>query len=139
MKRVVVSGYFNPLHIGHLSYLIEAKKLGDWLTVIVNSDKQVALKGSQPFMNELERGLIIMHLKPVDSVIIARDEDGSVCKTLEYLKPDIFAKGGDRTIDNIPERNTCEELGIQMIFNVGGSKIQSSSKLKEKLLKYGTG
>ncbi len=130
-KRVVVavSGYFNPLHIGHIRHLKEAKKLGTELVVIVNSDYQVKLKGSVPFMPEKERMEIVAALKPVDKVVLAVDQDGSVCKSLELIKPDIFAKGGDRTKDNIPEVPVCEKLGIEMIFNVGGGKVQSSSWL----------
>ena len=100
---VAVSGYFNPVHIGHIKYIEEAKKLGKKLIVIVNTDKQVKLKGSSPFMNERERLEMIAALRFVDNVILAIDEDETVCKTLELIKPDIFANGGDRTKKNIPE------------------------------------
>ena len=126
---VAVSGYFNPLHVGHIRYLKAAKKLGTKLIVIANSDAQVKLKGSVPFMPENERMEIVKALKPVDEVVLSVDQDGSVCKSLELIKPDIFAKGGDRTRDNIPEVPVCEKLGIEMIFNVGGGKVQSSSWL----------
>ena len=128
MKTVAISGYFNPLHVGHVRYITEASKLGD-LIVIVNSDLQVDLKGSVPFQSENERAEIISAIKGVKEVIIAIDSDSSVCNTLAFIAPDIFAKGGDRTIDNIPEKEICDELGIQMIFNCGGSKVQSSSDL----------
>jgi rfaE bifunctional protein nucleotidyltransferase chain/domain len=128
-KIVVASGYFNPLHEGHIKYLEEAKKLGDYLIVIVNNDNQVKIKGSIPFMSDIERANIIKALKVVDDVIISVDEGGSVCKTLEKIKPNVFAKGGDRTFDNIPEKEVCEALGIDMVFGVGGEKTQSSSTL----------
>jgi len=126
---VAVSGYFNPLHKGHIRYFQEAKKLGDKLIVIVNSDKQVKLKDSAPFMDQEERMEIVKALKPVDDVMLCIDNNKAVCKSLEKLQPDIFAKGGDRTLDNIPEKEICQRLGIKMIFGVGGNKIQSSSWL----------
>lgn len=127
--RVVVSGYFNPLHIGHLAMIREAKKLGDELFVIVNSDEQVKLKGSKPFMNQQDRFEIIQSLKGVDGVIVCFDQDRSVCKTLELLNPDIFCNGGDRSSKEIPEAKTCEQMGIKMVDNVGGKKIRSSSEI----------
>ena len=129
MKTVVASGYFDPLHIGHIRYLREAKKLGDKLIVILNNDKQAKLKKGRSFMPVNEREEILKSLEFVDEVVISKDEDLSVCKTLEMLKPDIFAKGGDRTIDNIPEKEICEKFGIKMVFGVGGEKVQSSSWL----------
>lgn len=129
-KHIVVSGYFNPLHKGHLKMIENAKKLGFFLTVIVNNDKQVKAKGSIPFMNEKERINIVSALKDVDRVILSIDKDKSVSKTLEMIKPDIFANGGDRkTTSDIPEKEICKKLNIEMIFNTGGKKIQSSSTL----------
>jgi len=129
---VVASGYFNPLHVGHVRYLKEAKKLGTKLIVIINSDKQSKLKGSIPFMNEKERAEIVSSLKSVDEIVLSIDKDKTVCKTLELIKPNIFAKGGDRVLGNIPEKEVCEKLGIKMVFGVGGGKIQSSSWLISK-------
>jgi len=133
-KEIVVatSGYFNPLHIGHLRCIQDAKKLGTKLIVIVNSDEQVNVKGSAAFMPEKERMEIVKALKPVDEVVLSVDKDLTVCKSLELVKPDIFAKGGDRTLGNIPEVPVCEKLGIKMVFGVGGGKIQSSSWLIKK-------
>jgi len=133
-KEIVVatSGYFNPLHIGHLRCIQDAKKLGTKLVVIVNSDEQVKAKGSVAFMPEKERMEIVKALKPVDEVVLSIDKDKTVCKSLELVKPDIFAKGGDRTLDNIPEVPVCEKLGIKMVFGVGGGKIQSSAWLIKK-------
>jgi len=126
---VAASGYFNPLHLGHIMYLEAAKRLGTKLVVIVNNDKQVKLKGSFPFMNEKERAAIVADLKPVDEVVIAIDEDMTVSKTLEMIKPDIFANGGDVTEENFREREVCERIGCKPLFGVGGAKIQSSSRL----------
>lgn len=132
---VAVSGYFNPVHIGHIRLFEAAKKIGTKLVVIVNNDKQVKLKGSVLFMDEMERIRIISALAMVDNVILAIDRDRTVCETLKLIKPDIFANGGDRTRNNIPEDAICKELGIKMIFNVGGEKTQSSSWLLKKALK----
>lgn len=136
-KEIVVatSGYFNPLHIGHLRCLQAAKKLGTKLVVIINSDDQVRVKGSAAFMPEKERMEIVKALKPVDEIVLSVDKDLTVCKSLELVKPDIFAKGGDRTLDNIPEVPVCEKLGIKMVFGVGGGKVQSSSWLIKKMIK----
>ena len=135
MIRVAASGYFNPIHSGHLSYLKEAKKMGDRLVVIVNNDKQCQLK-ENIFMNEQERMDILQSLRMVDEVVLSVDTDASVCRTLELIKPDIFAKGGDKTIDNIPEKKICKKLGIKMVFGVGCSKTQSSSNLLHKKWGY---
>jgi rfaE bifunctional protein nucleotidyltransferase chain/domain len=131
--KVVASGYFNPLHKGHVEYLEKAKALGDELIVIVNSDKQRALKGSKEFMHEEERMLIVAALRCVDEVVLSIDEDTTVCNTLRLIEPDIFAKGGDRTIDEIPEAKVCNEIGAHMVDGLG-DKVQSSSwllKIKE--------
>lgn len=129
MKKVAISGYFNPIHSGHLDYIKEAKALGDYLVVIINSDKQVALKGSVPFMDENERARILTDNKYVDEVFISIDVDRSVCKSLEAVKPDIFANGGDRFSDNVPENGVCAKLGIKTVFQIGGAKNESSSTL----------
>ena len=123
---VAVSGYFDPLHIGHIEYFEEAKKLGDILIVILNNDYQARLKNS--FMPQEERAKIIKSLRMVDKVFISVDEDKSVCKSLELIKPDIFAKGGDRYSYEIPETEICRKLGIKIVDGLG-KKIQSSSGL----------
>ncbi len=130
---VVVSGYFNPVHQGHVAMFEEAKKLGDRLVVIINSDKQRELKGSKEFMKEDERKFIVESIRHVNQAVVAIDEDKTVCQTLALIKPTIFANGGDRRNENeIPESRVCQEHGIKMIFNVGGGKIQSSSWLLKK-------
>ena len=125
---VAVSGYFDPLHIGHIEYFEKAKKLGDKLIVILNNDHQTRLKKGNSFMPQEERAKIIKSLKSVDEVFISIDEDGSVCKSLELIKPDIFAKGGDRYSHEIPENEICERHDIKIIDGLY-EKIQSSSEL----------
>ena len=136
MKRVAVSGGFDPIHIGHVRLINEAKKLGDKLIVIVNNDNWLKKKKGYTFMSEDDRVEIIRNLKAVDEVVLTKHEenteDMSVCLELEEIKPDIFANGGDRKENNIPEYALCEKLGIQMVFNVGGEKLRSSSELVEK-------
>lgn len=131
-RIVAVSGYFNPLHAGHLDLLEAAAVLGNRLVVIVNSDSQVALKGSRKFLGQEERLKIISSLKMVDTALIAIDGDRSVCRTLELIRPGIFANGGDVTMDNVREKYLCERLGIKMVFGVGGGKTQSSSSILEQ-------
>ena len=128
---VAASGYFDPIHIGHIEYLELAKKLGDKLIVIVNSDAQAIMKKGSPFMPEKERMEIVKSLRCVDEVVLSIDTDQSQCKTLEMLKPNIFAKGGDRYASEIPETPTCKKHGIKIIDGLG-AKIQSSSTLIAK-------
>ena len=142
-RIVVVSGYFNPLHVGHLDYLESAKKLGDFLIVIVNNDDQVKIKGSTPFMSLEDRIRIVKSLDCVSQAIPSVDEDSSVVQTLNILHTKysldwdfdemIFANGGDRKADDIPEYELCEKRGITMAFNVGGGHTQSSSILLNKV------
>ncbi|MDC3156070.1 adenylyltransferase/cytidyltransferase family protein [bacterium] len=126
--KVAVSGYFDPIHIGHLEYLKLAKDLGDYLIVIVNNDYQSNLKKGKSFMNELDRVEIVKALKLVDEVFLSIDKDRTVCKSLEKLKPDIFANGGDRSTEEIPEAEVCVNFNIKMIDGLG-DKIRSSSEL----------
>ena len=141
MKRtaVVVSGYFNPVHKGHLDLLENAKSLGDLLIVIVNSDKQRELKGSRQFMDEQERLRIIESLKPVDFAMISVDEDRTQNATLKEIWTMfsrsfniIFANGGDQTNTSIPEAETCEFLNIKLVDGLG-KKVQSSSWLLKQI------
>lgn len=128
---VAVSGYFDPLHVGHIEYLEKAKKLGDRLIVILNNNNQTNLKKGFFFMSQEERAKIIKTLKPVDEVFISVDEDDTVRKSLELLKPDIFAKGGDRYSHEIPENGVCKNNNIKIVDGLG-EKIQSSSELLRK-------
>ena len=125
-KVVVASGYFDPIHVGHIEYLELAKTMGDKLIVIVNNDWQAALKKGKSFMKEDDRLKIVSSLKCVDGVFLSIDKDKTVCKSLETINPDIFAKGGDRFSDEIPESKICRELNIDIIDGLG-KKIRSSS------------
>jgi D-beta-D-heptose 7-phosphate kinase/D-beta-D-heptose 1-phosphate adenosyltransferase len=135
---VAVSGGFDPVHRGHIRYFKEAKRLGNYLIVLLNSDEFLIRKKAKPFMNFEERKEILQAIKYVDEVVKVIDEDDSVAKTLEMVKPDIFAKGGDRIKSNLPksEIDVCQRLGIRMVFGVGGGKIQSSSWLLSKTVKH---
>lgn len=137
MKEIIVvaSGYFDPIHSGHIEYLELAKKLGDKLIVIINNDEQAKLKKGFVFMPYEEREKIVKSLKFVDGVVKSVDGDSSVCKTLEMIKPDIFAKGGDRFSYEIPESKICSKFGIKIIDGLG-NKIQSSSELVMKSKKF---
>jgi cytidyltransferase-like protein len=128
MITVCASGYFNPIHKGHIEYLEKARSLGDELIVIVNSDLQRSLKGSKEFQLEDERMIIVAALRCVTKVFLSVDLDTTVCKSIEAIRPTIFAKGGDRFAKEIPEAETCKKLGIVMVDNLG-IKIQSSSWL----------
>lgn len=126
---VVVSGYFNPLHVGHLEMISRGKKLGDKLIAIVNNDYQVALKGSVPFMSQTDRLKIVKALRDVDEVFLSIDKDKTVCKSLTKIKPDIFANGGDRhSIGDVPEYPICRKLQIKMVDGLG-RKIRASSEI----------
>lgn len=137
-KAVIVSGYFNPLHKGHLELFEKAKELGDLLIVIVNNDKQRELKGSKFFQDEEERIRIIRALHVVDMAWISIDEDYTQNETLKLMVNKFygsmklaFANGGDQNNDTIPERAICEQFNIELIDGLG-DKIQSSSWLLEK-------
>ncbi len=134
-KAIIVSGYFNPVHKGHLEYFHNAKTNADELFVIVNSDLQRELKGSKPFQEEEERMIIISNFKVVNRAILSIDKDRTVCETIRKIATEFsneyelaFANGGDQNNDTIPEKPICEELGIKLIDGLG-DKIQSSSWL----------
>ncbi|MGM5480062.1 MAG: adenylyltransferase/cytidyltransferase family protein [Nanobdellota archaeon] len=133
VKTVCVSGYFSILHKGHVRLFVEAKKLGDKLIVIVNNNDQQIRKKGKLIHDANDIKYILEHLEMVDEAIVAIDEDKTVCKTLEKLKPDIFANGGDRNKDNVPENDVCDKYNIKMVYNVGGEKTNSSSKLIKQL------
>lgn len=137
-KVIIVSGYFNPIHKGHLELFEKAKALGDQLWVIVNSDLQRELKGSKAFMQEDERLIIVNAIGIVDRVILSIDKDKTQCATLSHLAKKFgtdyklhFANGGDQNNDICPEREVCEKSGIDLIDGLG-DKIQSSSWLLNK-------
>ena len=136
-KAVIVSGYFNPIHKGHIEYFNSAKVLADKLFVIVNNDYQRSLKGSKEFQNEDERMIIVSNIKSVDEAVLSIDQDRTVCATLNMIAEKYghkyqlaFANGGDQNNETIPEREICNETGIKLIDGLG-DKIQSSSWLLE--------
>ena len=137
-KAIIVSGYFNPIHKGHLEYINNAKLLADKLIVIVNNDYQRVLKNSKEFQLEDERMLIVSNLKAVNKAVLSIDSDRTVCKTIENIANEFgesydlaFANGGDQNNDTIPERVICDRMGITLLDGLG-DKIQSSSWLLKK-------
>ena len=138
-KAIIVSGYFNPIHKGHLEYFNNAKTKADKLFVIVNNDHQRALKGSGEFQDENERMIIVSNIKAVDKAILSIDTDRTVCKTIESIAGEFgnefdlgFANGGDQNNDTIPEREVCDMMNVALIDGLG-DKIQSSSWLLKKI------
>ena len=134
-KGIIVSGYFNPIHKGHIEYFNQAKALADELFVIVNNDSQRILKGSKEFQKEQERIFIVSNIKSVDHCILSIDQDRTVIKTIEKISQDFgkeydlnFANGGDQNNNTIPERSICDQMGISLVDGLG-DKIQSSSWL----------
>ena len=138
-KAIIVSGYFNPIHKGHLEYFNIAKAMANKLFVIVNNDHQRELKGSKEFQDENERMIIVSNIKSVDKAILSIDTDRTVCATIKMIAEQFgsefdlgFANGGDQNNDTIPERTVCEEMNVALIDGLG-DKIQSSSWLLKKL------
>jgi len=133
-KIVAVSGGFDPIHIGHVRMIQEAAALGDELVVILNNDNWLMSKKGFVFMPEAERKEILESIRGVARVVLTKhmpdDQDRSVCEALREIHPDVFANGGDRFADNIPEAILAKELGIDLVFEIGrGGKVQSSSWL----------
>lgn len=141
MKVVIVSGFFNPLHGGHLDMIEAAAKMGDRLIVVVNNDKQQILKKDKIILQEMNRARLLRALRVVDEVIIAIDDDPTVIKTLDFIASQypsdelVFANGGDR--DNakvVPEADVCKLNNIAMVFGVGGdNKSDSSTRINQAL------
>lgn len=134
-KAVIVSGYFNPIHKGHLEYFNKAKEMADKLLVIVNNDFQRELKGSREFQDENERKIIVSNIKAVDKAFLSIDKDTTVIKTIEAIAKEFgqkfdlfFANGGDQNNKTIPERVICKKMNIILLDGLG-DKIQSSSWL----------
>ena len=141
-KKIIVaaSGYFDPLHSGHIRYFREAKKLGDKLIVIVNNDKQAELKKGHPFMHQKERLEIVKAIRYVDDVFLSIDKDKTVVKSLAKIKPGIFAVGADYSKHMLAEKEICDKLGIKIVdglarrFLISSKFKQSSSKILSKYL-----
>ena len=132
VNLITISGGFDPIHIGHIRLIKAASELG-YLIVILNTDEVLMRKKGYVFMPLAERKELLENIKGVSRVVVSIDEDDSVSRTLEAVKPAVFANGGDRDSEKeIREAETCSRLGIQMAFNVGGGKIQSSSDLIHK-------
>lgn len=146
-KIVMVSGGFDPMHIGHIRYMQEAKKLGDYLIVVINNDNWLRAKKGKEFMSQNDRKEILEAFNFVDEVIISNHKinmdysnpiQRSVCEEIKMIKPHIFANGGDRHPDGdpIPEVTVCEELGIKIVYNIGeGGKVRSSSEMLKEYSK----
>ena len=137
-KGIIVSGYFNPIHKGHIELFNQAKNLGDYLFVIVNNDFQRSLKKSKEFMLEDERMIIVESLSLTDYTFLSIDQDSTVCNTIEYIHNKFnhlysfsFANGGDQNNQVCPEAEICSKLGVYLIDGLG-DKIQSSSWLLKK-------
>lgn len=141
MKRVIVSGYFNPLHGGHLDMIESAKGLGVYLIVIVNNDRQQLLKKGKIILDEMNRVRLLSALRAVDEVVLSVDLDPPVIKTLREIAIKypgdklIFANGGDRDGQRVvPESDICDELGIEMVFGIGSDRVvkrDSSSRINQ--------
>jgi cytidyltransferase-like protein len=133
-KTIMVSGGFDPPHIGHIRMFKEASKWGK-VIVALNSDEWLMRKKGYVFMALKERMEIITEFASVDYVMSFDDTDDTACDAIVSMKPDAFANGGDRKKDNTPEMEMCDELGIQMLWGIGGKdKPQSSSWLVNKFL-----
>lgn len=141
MKVVIVSGFFNPLHGGHLDMIEAAARMGDRLVVIVNNDVQQVMKKDKIILPEENRARLIRALRDVDEVMIAIDQDSTVIKSLEAVAEKyrgdelVFANGGDRDSEKaISEADVCREYNIQMVFGVGGmEKADSSTRINQAL------
>jgi len=142
MRKIIISGGFDPLHKGHVRLIKEAKKLGDYLIVILNNDNWLENKKMFHFLEEEERKEIIIELRSVDEVILSKhvvdDNDISVIRALSSLREKhhddelVFANGGDRKANNIPEYKYCEDNNIELFFNIGGGKVNSSSDIAKR-------
>lgn len=137
MKRpvIAISGGFDPIHAGHIDYIEDAGKYGD-VHIYLNSDEWLKRKKGYGFMPLEQRARILWAMKGVAMVIPAHDEDGTVCKTIQQFRPQIFAKGGDRTADNTPEAEMCGHLGIEVMYGIGGDKTESSSSLLNRFAEW---
>ena len=130
-RTIIISGGFDPIHVGHIRMIKDAASYGE-VTAVVNSDDWLMRKKGYVFMPFEERCEVLQAIREVSDTASVDDTDNTVCEALRRLKPAMFGNGGDRTDKNTPEQDVCEELGIHMVFGLGGAKIQSSSELVEK-------
>lgn len=133
-KYIAISGGFDPIHSGHVDYIEDAARFGR-VMVVLNTDEWLIRKKGYVFQKWADRAKILRAMTDVFEVIPAEDDDGTVCKSLELYRPDMFGNGGDRTNKNTPEMQTCLEYGITMRFGLGGKKTQSSSELVKNVQK----
>lgn len=127
-KVIAVSGGADPVHLGHVKMINDAAKYGN-VIFILNSDDWLRRKKGYVFMPFEERAEILKAFRNVYDVISVDDSDGTVCEAIKEIKPDYFGNGGDRTDKNTPELALCEGLDIELVWGLGGDKIQSSSEL----------
>ena len=138
---VIISGYFSPLHCGHLDMIEAGAAMGDKLAVIVNNNNQQVLKKGKLIIDEADRLRIVQALRDVDLAMVSIDDDATVGASIEHLAkahPDhriIFGNGGDRDSGAVvPESGVCDQYGIEMVFDLGGSeKRDSSSRINQEL------
>lgn len=137
---IIISGYFSPLHVGHLDMIEDGASRGDKLIVIVNNNAQQKIKKGKIIIDEQDRLRIVNAIAAVDDAFVAIDEDRTVCASIAECArryPDyqlIFANGGDRTPGFVPEEPICQEHGIEMVFGLGGdTKADSSSRINVEL------
>jgi cytidyltransferase-like protein len=133
-KVVAVSGYFDPPTPTHLAYFQSARKLGDFLLVLLNNDAQLLMKRRGTKLEGhiryplSDRALILSEFRTVDIVVVSIDTGGGISETLKIVKPDIFAKGGDRDLTNLPaeEIQVCKAIGCEIVCGVGGGRSEKS-------------
>jgi D-beta-D-heptose 7-phosphate kinase/D-beta-D-heptose 1-phosphate adenosyltransferase len=135
---VCTSGYFDPIHPGHISCIRESKKLGDILVVLVNGDNQCVVKKGKAFLPATDRAYIIDSIKDVDYVVIYDNNQTTACtEAIEIIKPNIFAKGGDRnTKGRVPEVDVVEKHGGKVVYNIGDPKMWSSSNYLQEWVDF---
>ena len=127
-KTIVLSGGFDPIHAGHIKMIQDATLYGE-VTIVLNSDDWLKRKKGYVFMPFTSRSYLLRHIKGVKEVFAVDDSDNTVCEALRRINPDMFGNGGNRTAENTPEVNLCKEMKIDMVWNLGGNKIQSSRGL----------
>lgn len=131
--KICVSGGMDPIHVGHIRMIQDAARYGD-VYVILNTDSWLVRKKGYYLMPWEHRAEILRSIKGVKDVVMARDEDGTVCADLKEIYPSYFANGGDRTETNTPELELCIQLGIKSLFSVGGGKIESSQEIIRRVV-----